>query len=207
MSTRARKRDASGDSCRGQAWSWAAKGVHTRVPGPRATTEPHAEARPVCVDKCRHPDDPCGPEHLCTGLGSRPATCPSAQRPGKHSVSLPPFSLEGTVLLSGHTGSSSPQLLQEQRGDTHCPVHPSQASVSPFALNNIGSQCWGQDGSHEAAPELCSPFPTEEQTRPRLGRLLGQEDSGRSEWLSGRSPLKNPAFRGPGSSIAPQPWP
>lgn len=54
MSTRARKRDASGDGCRGQAWSWAAKGVHTRVPGPRANTEPHAEARPVCVDKCRH---------------------------------------------------------------------------------------------------------------------------------------------------------
>lgn len=145
----------------------------------------------------------CGPERLGTGQPRRTATHVSAQRPGESSSSPPPFALGGLVLLSRQTTFSS--SCRSRWGVAAVPSSPLRP-VSSFAPGNTGSQSWGQDGGHEAAPSLCAPFPAEKQTWPCLRRPLGQEESRRSEWLSARSPLKDMALRGPGSTISPQPW-
>lgn len=184
------------NSCVPQVHTWA----RGKIPPGAAGSGPARHAR---GDRGRCPGHTHGPEHLCPGPRRRAARHGSASRPAESSSSLPPFSPEGNVLLWGPTAfSSSCRSRVEVGAVPSTPLRP----VSSFASDNTGSQSWGRDGGHEAAPSLCAPFPDEKQTWPHLRRLLGQEESGKSERLSARGPLKNPALRGPGSSISPQPW-
>lgn len=155
------------------------------------------------VDRRQHPGHTHGRERLSTGQPRRTA---KQQVPSVRGRGLAPCRLSLWRELSCSQGRRpSPAPAGADRGYGLCHL-PLSGPCLHLPLATLAFRSGVRIGGHEAAPLLCAPFPAEKQPWPRLQRLLGQEESGRSEWLSARSPLKHPALRGPGSSISPQPW-